>query len=439
MSPLALLLPLLCGFATPPLLSQDAGRALTQDAGRVISDDALRVVTDDPALGEEIARAARRYVRGPIQVDKTGDKAGDKSGDKSADKPAGVLRPSAGGSDAAGEQTAVLRVQRAGGVAASERWDLVLTMGRTRVAHRTITVHGAATRFDLAEAVAIGLPDMLAGLSNSSAAKPPSATSSGPGSRPVLAAPNPTGVGAPVRRAVLRMVSSRGALPESAPRRPALAEPRLVNGGDGHANPETRSQPAPAPAPAPVAISAAPAPAAEPQPRSMGESAAELGSQSPAAATGGAANVTPAREPGAPSEKPPAAKAAASSAASPPLALQPKPQDLSRDSARVRTPAGAIVLTVSGAVGLFAGIATGSAALLAARQVDSPIGGRFDAELDRRGRALDTASVVLDAVGGAALIAGGSWLIYHVVKTRRAAPTLVPLSGGAAVSFTGAF
>lgn len=96
-------------------------------------------------------------------------------------------------------------------------------------------------------------------------------------------------------------------------------------------------------------------------------------------------------------------------------------------------------MTISGAVVLFAGIVTGSAALLAARQVDSPIGGRFDPELDRRGRALDTATIVLDSVGGAALLAGGTWLIYHTVKTRRATPKIVALPGGAGVSWTGAF
>lgn len=427
MSPLALLLPLLCGFATPPLLSQDAGRALTPNSQRVISDDALRVVTADPVLGEEIARAARRYVRGPILVEKPGEKSGE--------KPAEVARQSAGGSDAAGEQTAVLRVQRAGGVAASERWDLVLTLGRVRVAHRTITVHGAATRFDLAEAVAIGLPDMLAGLSNSSAAKPPSAPSSGSGPRPVLAGPSPTAAAAPGRRAVGRIASSRGVLPESPPRRHVVAEPHSALGEDGHANPETLSRPAPVA----VAASASPASAADPQPRSTDEVAGDAKSQSPAEETGGGTHVASAREPGAQSQKPPVAKSAALAAAPPPPTPPVERPAPARASMGARAPAGAIVLTASGAVGLFAGIATGSAALLAARQVDSPIGGRFDAELDRRGRALDTATVVLDAVGGAALIAGGSWLIYHAVKTRRAAPMLVPLSGGAAVSFTGAF
>lgn len=420
MSPLALLLPLLCGFATPPLLSQDAGRALTPNSQRVISDDALRVVTADPVLGEEIARAARRYVRGPILVEKTGE------------NPAEDARQSAGGSDAAGEQTAVLRVQRAGGGAASERWELVLTLGRVRVAHRTITVHGAATRFDLAEAVAIGLPDMLAGLSNSSAAKPPSAPSGGSGPRPVLARPSPAGA-APGRRAVGRIASSRGVLPESPPRRHVVAEPRSAPQEDGHANPETLARPAPVA----VAASVPPASAADSQPRSTGEAGGAAGSQSPTEETGGAANVATAHEPGAPSEKPPVAKSAALAAAPP---LPTPPVELpARVSTGTRTPAGAIVLTASGAVGLFAGLATGSAALLAARQVDSPIGGRFDAGLDRRGRALDTATLVLDVVGGAALIAGGSWLIYHVVKTRRAAPTLVPLAGGAAVSLRGAF
>jgi hypothetical protein len=98
----------------------------------------------------------------------------------------------------------------------------------------------------------------------------------------------------------------------------------------------------------------------------------------------------------------------------------------------------AIVLTITGAASLFAGLGTGSAALLAARQVDSPLSGRFDAELDRRGRLLDTATIVLDTVGGAALVAGGVWLIVHTVKTRRPAPKLVPVAGGAALSFEGA-
>lgn len=148
MNSLALLLPLLWFFAAPPLLT----------------DEALRVVADDPALGEEIARAARRYVRGPIQVAVA----------KSAATPGeGNHASSPQGAEAGAEGATVLHVQRKRGSVTAEGWVLSLSAGHLRVVQRTLTLHEAATRFDLAEAVAIGLPDMLARLSEPAAHAPP--------------------------------------------------------------------------------------------------------------------------------------------------------------------------------------------------------------------------------------------------------------------------
>ena len=107
MSPLASLLPLLWLFTPAPLLTADA----------------LRVVTDEPALGEEIARAARRYVRGPIEIDRRGDPGGSRS--------EGAVPPASrhGAPEGTAEPTAVLRVQRSQADAKAERWELLLSLG----------------------------------------------------------------------------------------------------------------------------------------------------------------------------------------------------------------------------------------------------------------------------------------------------------------------
>lgn len=391
MNSLALLFPLLWFFTSAPLLT----------------DEALRVVAEDPALGEEIARAARRYVRGPIQV------AVDRSPVMTAEGSGAALSQS---SEARGEGAAVLRVQRTRGTAAAERWELLLSTGRSRVVRRTLTLHEAATRFDLAEAVAIGLPDMLARLSEPAASpapsKPPVPAVSLPPARPGLALVGAGGSPGVPRRPVSRVPSSPGmplgALPERDLSR------RL---------PPESSTPSAEPPTAPTSSAvASPPPLA----------ASEAKPSAPPEATGPA----PVPAPTPPAERPATTEQPVVTA---PAAARPQPPAPVLSPPPSRTPAGAIVLTISGAVGLFAGIATGSAALLAARQVDSPIGGRFDVELDRRGRALDTAAIVLDSVGGAVLLAGGTWLIYHTVKTRRATPKIVPLPGGAGVSWTGAF
>lgn len=417
MSPLASLLPLLWLFASAPLLTADA----------------LRVVTDEPALGEEIARAARRYVRGPIEIERRGDPGVSRS-EGSAAPASRQVAP-----ESAAEPTAVLRVQRSQADATAERWELLLSLGGTRIVARSITLRASESRFDLAEAVAIGLPDMLARLSEVrhggapvraplTAASLASPESPPPPRRPAPVPPGP-------RRLAARAVSNpsvkvepSGPLHSARPRGAALSE--------SVAPPTVAPLAPPAESVRQESASASPRPASpRPGPPSPApaEAPATVASESVAAAPGG----EPKKEAVVPAAVVPAAVAASRLA---PTLPAPASVPLG-DPGPARTPPAAIALSIGGAVVLFAGLATGSAALLAARQVDSPQGGRFDGELDRRGRALDTATIVLDSVGGAALLAGGSWLIYHVVKTRRAAPrlALTPGPGGAAVWLSGAF
>ncbi len=417
MSPLASLLPLLWLFTPSPLLTADA----------------LRVVTDEPALGEEIARAARRYVRGPIEIERRGDPGVSRS--EGSAVPAS--RPAA--PEAAAEPTAVLRVQRSQADATAERWELLLSLGGTRIVARSITLRASESRFDLAEAVAIGLPDMLARLSEvrhgGGAVRTPSSAPSLASPESPLQPSSPATVPPGPRRLAARAVSSR-----SVKGQPSLpvhsARPR------GAALTESVAPPTVAPLAPPVEAVGQESASSSPRPASPRPGPP---SPAPAEASAAAAGESVAAAPGGEPEK----KAAVPAAAVPSAVAAPRPAPTlpapapapSGEPGPARTPPAAIALSIGGAVALFAGLSTGSAALLAARQVDSPQGGRFDAELDRRGRALDTATIVLDSVGGAALLAGGSWLIYHVVKTRRAAPrlALTPGPGGAAVWLSGAF
>ncbi|HNN97321.1 MAG TPA: hypothetical protein PKI03_33860, partial [Pseudomonadota bacterium] len=363
MSPLASLLPLLWLFTPAPLLTADA----------------LRVVTDEPALGEEIARAARRYVRGPIEIDRRGDPGGSRSD--------GAVPPASrrGAPEGTAEPTAVLRVQRSQADAKAERWELLLSLGGTRIVARSITLRATESRFDLAEAVAIGLPDMLARLSEVRHGGAPGRT---PSSAPSQASPelppqppSPATVSVGPRRLAMRAVSSHSVKGE-----PSLpvhsARPRGAAPTESVLPPTVDAPAPPAEAVGQESASSSPRPASpRPAPPSPAPAAAPVAAASESVAT------APKRE----SEKPPVAPAVvAAPRPAPPL---PSP---SAEAGSARTPPAAIALSIGGAVALFAGLATGSAALLAARQIDSPQGGRFDAELDRRGRALDTATIVLD-------------------------------------------
>jgi len=83
-------------------------------------------------------------------------------------------------------------------------------------------------------------------------------------------------------------------------------------------------------------------------------------------------------------------------------------------SVRVRVPKAALGLMGGGAALLLGGIATGSAALGTARQLEmmDSVVYRDLLEVQRRGDALSTASVVLFATGGAVVVAGAVWGIW---------------------------
>ncbi len=297
---------------------------------RRLTHERLQVVTDDTALGEEMARAARPYLRSPGIVGKE-----------------------------ASQNEAVLKLLLQREPAPGLRWRVTLSLGPAKV-RRTLHLNGPTTRFDLAEAVAIGLPAMLDRLAQGTL-PPPSR-----GFRP--AAP-----GVPAD------------LPE-----PAGTELAMVSQPHNDPPPaDAERAPARDPAPA-VAPPADPPPIAEPPP----------------------ALVTP----------PPAV-------ARPPAWFSPKvPPPRAK-----RLPAPALALVGGGAAVLLAGFGTGGATLVAAQQVNVPLDMmKFDHDLDRRGKALNTATIVLDACGAAALGAGGAWLIYHTLRqtprqhSKAQALTLVP-------------
>lgn len=83
-------------------------------------------------------------------------------------------------------------------------------------------------------------------------------------------------------------------------------------------------------------------------------------------------------------------------------------------SVRGRVPKAALGLMGGGAALLLGGIATGSAALGTARQLEmmDSVVYRDLLEVQRRGDALSTASVVLFATGGAVVVAGAVWGIW---------------------------
>lgn len=83
-------------------------------------------------------------------------------------------------------------------------------------------------------------------------------------------------------------------------------------------------------------------------------------------------------------------------------------------------PKPAVGLLCVGAGMLLAGLGTGAAALATDKQVSGMEMIYFGElqELDRRGTALNTAAITLSVVGGAAVVAGGSWLIARKVRAR---------------------
>lgn len=322
--------------------------------------DSLAVVADDRELGEEIARAARRYMRGTVQTRATQDTANVEPG-------------------------AALRVRQEAGHTTGQRWMLTLSAGSTRVIRRTLELHEVPSRFDLAEAVAIGLPDMMARLDEQVPIAP---------APPVPLAPRPLVAMAARTVPLVRTLTPPIAASPRRQEAPAASEPAATSQAAAAKEAATPSPPPPPP----VAIP-------DPTPVPV-----EKKAEPPKVYTVSTLKPPPAPSPPALTDQPPA-----------PL------------------PSGAVGLVASGAVVLLAGLGTGAAAMLTARQVDTPTQMRFDPDLDRRGKALDTASIVLDCVGAAALVGGGAWLIARKVKASRGAPKVSLLPSGTGVILRGSF
>jgi tetratricopeptide (TPR) repeat protein len=88
-----------------------------------------------------------------------------------------------------------------------------------------------------------------------------------------------------------------------------------------------------------------------------------------------------------------------------------------------------LALSGGGLVLLLTGAGLGGAALSAERQMEAlPDGARFDMALDRRGRALSTAAIVLDVIGVAALAGGAVWSGVWLYR-RRESPGRVTIAG----------
>jgi hypothetical protein len=359
--------------------------------------DSLQVATAEPALGEEIARAARRYVSGPISV----------RGLATRVDPAAARKP-------------CLTVRMEAGQPPGQLWSLVLWAPPNRQVRRTLRLREAPSRFDLAEAVAIGLPDMLARLAE----------------QPVLPAPHPALPPHPATPVPRAPIPSRVAL-ASAARLPS--DPRL---------PPLRGEPAPmperalephrdAPPPAPAPVPAPPAPPTPPAPLAPASPKPAAPSTLPAPLA--SASPKPAR----PSQEVAPAVRAAKEAPSPdpPPASPVVPSHTPRlgDEPHRRSPPPAIGLAAGGGALLLAGIGTGVAAMVTAQQVDTPPQMHFDRDLDNRGKALGTATLVLDSVGAVALVGGSAWLLANALKSRRSAPRVMAVPVGQGLVVGGRF
>lgn len=315
---------------------------LTPSAQRV---ESLKVVSHEPALGEEIARAARRYLHRPTQV------RTDAEGDPLADS-AGTVR---------------LVVQTDSASGGGFRCRLSLSQGTAQV-NRSLLLRESPSRFDLAEAIAIELPALLAQLAEQSAARNPPPALLQP---PAVAMRRP--LTAPQKVLAMRSVPPKA---ETAAHSPVVAEPE--------------SQPSPLPPTLPEPAQPTPQPSSLP---------AET-----QAKTASPAVLEPTKEP-------------LVQPTAPQVALAP-----SLEPPRRKRPIGGIGLLVSGSALVVAGVGLGIETLLIAKQVSLPQSdGRFDKQLDQQGKALGTATIVLDSVGGAALLAGSIWLYVHSQRAGKAA------------------
>jgi hypothetical protein len=315
--------------------------------------NALQVATEEPALGVEIAHAARRYLNGTIQV---------------RSLPAVPVETLA-----AHEPLLVVRQQP--GDSAGQRWSLVLSSSVNHQVRRLLTLHEAPSRFDLAEAVAIELPDMLSRLAETTLT-------------PLPREAVPASHAPPASRLALTVVPRPTPVPH--PRPPVENEPvhesEKEPPAEGPIGPPANLAPPPPPAPeAPLAAE----PAQEPHP----------------------AAVSP----------------------------LPVPVVAKLEPPQRHAPALAVGLLTGGAMVLATGLVTGIAALVTAQQVNTPVQMHFDRDLDNLGKSLNTATIVLDCVGAASLIGGASWWLSRAVKSRRGGTQVSLLPAGRVLVVGGTF
>ena len=329
--------------------------------------DALHVVASEPALGDEIARAARRYL--PRQTH---------------------IWSGAVPSPEVSEPYVELLVQGDPQAAQGLRWTIQVSLGPTAKLVRVLELREPPTRFDLAEAVAIELPELLTKLAEDRAAESaPAPVASKPA--PVVSKP------APLRPALAKVEP-----PAQRPVPVGQLEVRQVEVRQvaDHQVPE-------APRPVPVGPQAEAAAAPETQ-----RQAAPKEDQRP----------TPqvAKSPPAEALTPP-----------PPPPLPPLEPFQAPVPLRTQRPAGAMGLLIGGGSLLLAGVGTGIATLVIAERVSRPPDQKFDRPLDQTGKALGTATIVLDAVGATALLVGGIWMYAKNHRGKQPAPalTLAPALG----------
>ena len=350
--------------------------------------DALHVVASEPALGDEIARAARRYLPRQTQV-----------------------FSGAAPSPEAAEQHVQLIVQGDPQATRGLRWTLVVSMGPTAKLVRVLELRDPPTRFDLAEAVAIELPELLTRLTEENAAQ---------SQNPPLPAKQP-----PVR------VSTTKSDPVPKRSVPPTVERPIP------------PSPVPEPSKAPTVVESVPAAKAQATPSVPAPEPAEAkpADSKPAdakPADSKPADAKPADSKSAPTSKSDAANVPTDSpagAAAEPLATPPQPPPLPPPLPPLETfqppvplrpqrPAGAIGLLSGGGAVLLAGVSTGIAALVIAQQVSHPTQMMFDRALDQTGKALGTATIVLDVVGASAILVGGIWMYAKNHRGKPATPTL---------------
>lgn len=121
---------------------------------------------------------------------------------------------------------------------------------------------------------------------------------------------------------------------------------------------------------------------------------------------------------------------APTTAPKPPMAVPTLPTSPADSTAtqKHRPPAPAVALVSVGAALVLGGVGCGAGALVTQGQVNA--GGPFFADeydaLLTRGRTLDRAAIGLGVVGGALVVSGAGWLIWHGVRGRKEQPRTDP-------------